>query len=334
MVKTKRKYSKRQNKKNKSRKMKRKSNRKKSINNKKGGFIETLSGIGTTYIVPIAGRILSIAFLAFLSMYFKGKISQTNETLKQPEYVTAAEKLQNEKRKEKLEGTSKSSMLKDKLGSLSIPKPNMPQLGQQSLPEVQGEVLQEVQGQVLQAVQGQVLPEVQGQVVEQPQEQPTPGANDAIVGNIQENLEAAKNAADSGEPVTPPPYVPPGAQATTKSSPTGAQGTTKSPPTGAQGTTKSPPTGAQMAAKERNETGLDFTKTTALQKKAQKAKEKTAEKAVKKEKEKEKKEVGEKKQEIKKENAKNKNKNKLEAKKIREVNSGKKAAGKLKKKKK
>ena len=181
MVKTKRKYSKRQNKKNKSRKMKRKSNRKKSINNKKGGFIETLSGIGTTYIVPIAGRILSIAFLAFLSMYFKGKISQTNETLKQPEYVTAAEKLQNEKRKEKLEGTSKSSMLKDKLGSLSIPKPNMPQLGQQSLPEVQGEVLQEVQGQVLQAVQGQVLPEVQGQVVEQPQEQPTPGANDAIV---------------------------------------------------------------------------------------------------------------------------------------------------------
>ena len=94
-------------------------------------------------------------------------------------------------------------MLKDKLSNLSIPKPNMPQLGQtQGLPEVQGEVLPEVQGEV--------LPEVQGQVVEQPQEQPTPGAKDAIVGNIQENLEAAKNPADSGEPVTPPSYVPPG----------------------------------------------------------------------------------------------------------------------------
>ena len=176
--------------------MKRKSNRKKNIKkNKKGGFIETLGGIGTTYVLPIAGRILSIAFLAFLSIYFKGKISQTNAILKQPEYIQAALNKKAAKtdrgifpanRLQNVGGPSKASMLKDKLGSLSIPKPNMPQLGQQSLPEVQGEV------------------------VEQPQEQPTPGAKDAIVGNIQENLEAAKNTADSGEPVTPPSYVPPG----------------------------------------------------------------------------------------------------------------------------
>ena len=71
--------------------MKRKSNRKKIIKkNKKGGFIE---GLATTYIVPIAGRILSIAFFGFLSMYFKGKISQTNEILRQPEYVQAAANL-------------------------------------------------------------------------------------------------------------------------------------------------------------------------------------------------------------------------------------------------
>ena len=179
MVKTKRKYSKRQNKKNKSRKisrkMKRKSNRKKNIKkNKKGGFIETLGGIGTTYVLPIAGRILSIAFLAFLSIYFKGKISQTNAILKQPEYIQAALNKKAAKtdrgifpanRLQNVGGPSKASMLKDKLGSLSIPKPNMPQLGQQSLPEVQGEV----------------LPEVQGQVVEQPQEQPTPGEKDSIV---------------------------------------------------------------------------------------------------------------------------------------------------------
>ena len=80
-------------------------------------------------------------------MYFKGKISQTNAILKQPEYVQAAANLKAAKKQQKLEGTSKSSMLKDKLSNLSIPKPNMPQLGQtQGLPEVQGEVLPEVQG--------------------------------------------------------------------------------------------------------------------------------------------------------------------------------------------
>ena len=117
--------------------MKRKSNRKKNIKkNKKGGFIE---GLATTYIVPIAGRILSIAFFGFLSMYFKGKISQTNAILKQPEYVQAAANLKAAKKQQKLEGTSKSSMLKDKLSNLSIPKPNMPQLGQtQGYPVVQG----------------------------------------------------------------------------------------------------------------------------------------------------------------------------------------------------